>query len=232
MRGRVPGYGRVVLSLPPYAPGLSERFRAEGYLPLPALLGPAALALLRAEVARLEKLATRRDLTMAYMDDSPRHMTTLGGHVIARHSGLIDRLYRDPSLIALVGRVAGLDAVPVREPLERYVVNILHRPGDTHGAHTDDYPLALVLFADAPAGPGDGGLLEYVPRAGSLGALDTPAARPARHRPGDAYLLRSDTTAHRVTALRRPGIRRSVVNLAYTTPGRQQAVTESAALLY
>ncbi|MFI8927373.1 hypothetical protein ACIG3E_06815 [Streptomyces sp. NPDC053474] len=201
-------------------------------MPLPSLLGPTALARLRAEVARLEELATRRDLTMTCMDDSPRHMTTVGGHTIAKESELIAELYEDPDLVALAGRIAALDAVPVREPLERYVVNILHRPGDTHGAHTDDYPLALVLFADAPADPDDGGLLEYVPQAQGLSTLDTPAVRRARHSPGDAYLLRSDTTAHRVTALRRPGIRRSVVNLAYTVPGHQQAVTESAAVLY
>ncbi|WP_436319199.1 hypothetical protein [Streptomyces virginiae] len=44
--------------------------------------------------------------------------------------------------------------------------------------------------------------------------------------------MRSDTTAHRVTPLRRPGIRRNVVNLAYTTAGHQPPVTESAVLLY
>ncbi|MFE5623510.1 hypothetical protein ACFQ8S_15730 [Streptomyces virginiae] len=211
---------------------LRERFRSGGYLPLPGLLQPDGLARLRAEVTRLEKLATRRDLTMSCMGDSPRHMTVLGGRVIAEESELIPNLYRDRRLITLLAWIAGIDAEPVRDPLERYVVNILHRPGDTHGAHTDDYPLALVLFADAPADAADGGLLEYAPHTPTLDALDTPAVRTARHDPGDAYLLRSDTTAHRVTPLRRPGIRRSVVNFAYTTAGHQQPLTESAALLY
>jgi hypothetical protein len=35
-----------------------------------------------------------------------------------------------------------------------------------------------------------------------------------------------------VSPLRRPGLRRTVLNFAYTTPGRQQAVTHSASLLY
>ncbi|MFD9723615.1 hypothetical protein [Streptomyces sp. NPDC059072] len=221
-----------MLSLPPYTPDLRKRFQSDGYLPLPGLVNAAGVTRLRSEVARLEGLATRRDLTMTCMGDSPRHMTTVGGRVIAAESELITRLYRDPDLVALVGRIAGIVAVPVRDPLERYVVNILHRPGDTHGAHTDDYPLALVLFAETPAGSDGGGLLEYVPRAEDLDALDSSAVQLARHGPGDAYLLRSDTTAHRVTPLRRPGTRRSVVNLAYTTPGHQHAVTESAALLY
>ncbi|NEC86384.1 hypothetical protein [Streptomyces sp. SID12501] len=88
------------------------------------------------------------------------------------------------------------------------------------------------MFTEAPGPPHDGGLLEYVPRAAGLDQLDTSLARRAHHAPGDAYLLRSDTTAHRATPLRRPGVRRVVLNFAYTTPGRRTATTPSAALLY
>ncbi|WP_327358331.1 HalD/BesD family halogenase [Streptomyces sp. NBC_01304] len=221
-----------MLSLPEYTQALSDRFARDGYLPLPSLVPAGLLAALATEVGRLEKLAVRRDFAMASMDHSPRHMTTLGGHVIAQESELIPRLYRDGPLIGWLGRVARLAAVEVADPLERHVINILHERGDTHGAHTDDYPLALVLFTEAPADPADGGLLEYVPHAGGLGALDTSDARHAAHRPGDAYLLRADTTAHRVTPLRRPGLRRAVLNFAYTTADRQRARTPSAAELY
>ncbi|WP_446677929.1 HalD/BesD family halogenase [Streptomyces hydrogenans] len=41
-------------------------------------------------------------------------------------------------------------------------------------------------------------------RAALLRALDSGRARAAHHRAGDAYLLRGDTTAHRVTPLARP----------------------------
>ena len=121
--------------------------------------------------------------------------------------------------------------VAVHEPIERHVLNVLHRPGDTHGAHTDDYPLALVLFLEAPPHPADGGLLEFHPGS-DLDELDTPGARLVHHRPGDGYLLRSDRTAHRVTPLGRPGLRRTVLNFAYTTPGRQGTTAPSASLLY
>ncbi|OIJ89386.1 HalD/BesD family halogenase [Streptomyces monashensis] len=220
-----------MLFLPEYTRALSGRFSADGYLPLPGLL-PPALRALRAEAARLERLAGRRDFAMECMDSSPRHMTTLGGHVIARESPLIMRLYHDSGLIRLIGRVAGMRAVPVREALERHVLNALHRDGETHGAHTDDYPLALVMFTEAPEDPADGGILEYIPRADGLCALDTPVVRRAHHRPGEGYLLRSDTTAHRVTPLRRPGVRRTVFNFAYTTSDRQQAATPGAGRLY
>ncbi|MFG2888529.1 hypothetical protein [Streptomyces sp. NPDC048248] len=135
-------------------------------------------------------------------------------------------LVRPGSLPAL-SAIAGWGAVRVCDPLERHVINSLHQQGDTHGGHTDDYPPALVLFTEAPDDPADGGLLEHVPHAG-LGALTTGAVRSAHHRPGDGYLLRSDVCAHRVTPLRRSGLRRTVLNFAYTTPDRQAAITPSA----
>lgn len=221
-----------MLSLPEYTRALSDQFASDGYLPLAALIPPDVLADLDDEVRRLAKLAARRDFAMECMGDSPRHMTTLGGHAIAREAHLIPRLYGDPQLIALLGSITDLDIVPVRDRLERHVINVLHQQGDTHGAHTDDYPLALVLFTEAPAAPADGGLLEYAPQGADLRALDTGAVRRAHHRPGDGYLLRSDTTAHRVTPLSRSEVRRTVVNFAYTTRDRQHAVTPSASQLY
>ncbi|MFD4559722.1 hypothetical protein ACFWP5_36320 [Streptomyces sp. NPDC058469] len=221
-----------VLSLPEYTCVLRDRFAADGYLPLPALVPPEVLPVLDSEVRRLGKLAVRRDFAMECTDRSPRHMTTLGGHVIARESELIPQLYRDEHLLGLLGRIAGITAVPVGDPLERHVINSLHQQGDTHGAHTDDYPLALVLFTEAPADPAHGGLLEYVPHAIELDTLQTDTARRAHHRPGDGYLLRSDTTVHRVTPLVRAGLRRTVLNFAYTTLDRQRAVTPSASQLY
>ncbi|WP_051872315.1 HalD/BesD family halogenase [Streptomyces sclerotialus] len=221
-----------MLILPAPDDALASRFTDDGYLPLPGLLSAALLARLRAELQRLATLAVRRDFTMACMNDSPRHLTVVGGQSIAQHSSLIPALYREPGLLTFLGRLTGLDITTVHEPVERHVLNVLHQPGDTHGAHIDDYPLALVLFLHAPAHHRDGGLLEYTPHASTLDALGTRSARRAHHRSGDAYLLRSDTTAHRVTPLRHPGLRRAVLNMAYTTPGRQHAVTDSATLLY
>ncbi|MFH8469959.1 hypothetical protein [Streptomyces sp. NPDC017991] len=208
------------------------RLRTDGYAPLPRLLTPDGLQTLRTEAHRLAEIARRRDFTMVCTDSSPRHMTTLGGHVIERESALVRRLYEDPHLLALVAEVIGETPVTVADPLERYVLNILHRVGDTHGAHTDDHPYALVLFLEAPDGPGAGGLLEYVPRAGALADLNTGTALSAHHRAGDAYLLRSDTTAHRVTSLEHAGVRRTVLNLAYTTRSATPRSTPSARALY
>ncbi len=213
--------------------GTADRLGADGYLPLPGLITADGLALLRREAAGLEALARRRDFAMACMDDSPRHMTTLGGQIIAEASKAIPALYRDPGLLDVVSRAAGEPVSEVDDPVERHVLNILHRAGDTHGAHTDDHPYALVLFLEAPHDPADGGLVHFLPHAVSLRDLDSvDDARTAHHRPGDAYLLRSDTTAHRVTPLTRPGLRRTVLNFAYTTPAARPLHTDSAAELY
>ncbi|MET9931170.1 MULTISPECIES: hypothetical protein [unclassified Streptomyces] len=214
-------------------PASPDRLTAEGYLSLPGLITTDGLMLLRREAAALEALARRRDFTMACMDDSPRHMTTLGGQMIAEASDMIPALYRDPDLVKLLSRAAGEPVTEIDDPVERHVLNILHRAGDTHGAHTDDHPYALVLFLEAPDDPVDGGLLHFLPHASSLRDLeDADGSRTAHHRAGDAYLLRSDTTAHRVTPLTRPGLRRTVLNFAYTTPAARPHATGSATELY
>jgi hypothetical protein len=211
---------------------LADRFSRTGYVAFPGFLAQPELSRLTAELRRLEEIAKRRDFAMACMDDSPRHMTTLGGHVIAAESALVPELYADGELIARLRTISRLDVTPVPDPVERHVLNILHREGDTHGAHIDDYPLALVVFTESPESPEDGGQLEYAPHTGALRSLKGPLTRRAHHRPGDAYLLRSDTIAHRVTPLQRPGLRRVALNLAYTTPERRTAATTSAAQLY
>ncbi|WP_327303990.1 hypothetical protein OG730_10455 [Streptomyces sp. NBC_01298] len=223
-----------MFSLPasPRWTSLRRQFTADGYLPLPQLITPTGLADLGNEAGRLEAAAVRRDFRMPCMDDSPRHMTTLGGDHIARTSPLITQTYQDQGVMRLLSSLLDETVVAVHDPVERHVLNVLHRPGDTHGAHTDDYPLALVLFLEAPPRPTDGGLLEFHPGRSDLAALDAPGTRRVHHQPADGYLLRSDLTAHRVTPLGRPGVRRTVLNFAYTTPDRQGPTTSSASLLY
>ncbi|MEU9717203.1 hypothetical protein [Streptomyces sp. NPDC047976] len=209
-----------MLLLPADHRGLRERFAAEGYVPLPGLVPPDRLVPLRREIRRLESMAQHQERGAR---GAPHPMTTLGGRLIAEESELIPRVYHDPALIGLVRGISELDAVPVADPLERHVIDILHRHDDAHGEHTHGHPLALVVFSEAPGSARDGGLLQYAPRGTGLPAEDDEVAHRAHHRPGDAYLLRADTTAHQVTALRRTGLRRVALNFAYTTPDRQPA---------
>ncbi|MEV0276424.1 hypothetical protein AB0I22_08585 [Streptomyces sp. NPDC050610] len=195
--------------------GLRERFERDGYVKLPDVVRGARLGALRAETRRLERLARRRDFTVTAPDASPRRMATVSGQVAGALAPWIPRLYADASLAALIRRISGVEAVEAPDLLERYVLTVLHRRGDTHGPHLDGHPLTFVLCADAPSSPRDGGLLEYAPGELDPAGLESTVAMRAHHRPGDAYLLRGDASVHRVTPLRRAGLRRTVLALSY-----------------
>lgn len=209
---------------------LAAKFRSDHYLRLPGLVRPEAVERLSEEIARLRALAIRRDFAMECMDNSPRKMSTIGGEALAEESVLIPGMYESPELVDFISRVFGEELQTVPDPIERHVINFLHESGDTHGGHFDDHPVALIVFVESPPAHA-GGLIEYVPMAGSLSELGGPRSRRAHHEVGDGYLLKSDTTAHRVTPLA-PGFRRTAMNFAYTTPEGAAIASPSASLLY
>ncbi len=200
-------------------------FAHAGYLPLRGLLNAGSLADLRAEVDHLLTEARRRDFDMECMGGSPRHMTTLGGIEISRMAPRITELYRSPDLIDRLGRLIGLELVLADDPVERHVLNRLHRGGDTHGLHTDDYPLALVMFLESPTCEEGCGHLEFFDacKAGHSSVLS--------HDAGDAYLLRADRMPHRVRPIH-DGCVRTVLNFAYGVAGEPIMKTPSASILY
>jgi hypothetical protein len=214
----------------PSAWRLHERFAAEGYVHLPAFLTSVGLALLRQEARELEVHARRRDFLMASMNNSPRHMTTIGGHTILKHSELISELYADQRLRHFLGDVTDIQCLAIPDEVERFVINYLHETGDVHGAHFDDHPIAFVTFLEAPSTTG-GGELEVVPDAANLNEIDGDHVRTYRHSAGDCYVLRSDTSAHRV----RPLVgqcRRVVLNMAFASAASVGITSDSASLLY
>lgn len=200
-------------------------FDHAGYLPLPGLLPDAALRALRTEVNRLLARAKRRDFQMECMGGTPRHMTTLGGIEIAETAPVITDLYFDARLSEALGRLVGLELVPADDPVERHVLNVLHRSGDTHGLHTDDYPLALVLFLESPSCEEGCGHLEF------FGACTAGQSSIKSHSAGDAYLLRADKFPHRVKPIH-DGCVRTVLNFAFGATTIPVTATPSASILY
>ncbi|MEW6154437.1 MAG: hypothetical protein AB1673_10680 [Actinomycetota bacterium] len=207
-----------------------DRFTADGYVRLDGFLSPAGVKMLVEEVDRLRKLSVRREFAMAEMEGSPRRMSTIGGEVLAEESAMIAGLYGSEHMFGFLSAVLGEPLFPVADPVERHVLNFLHESGDTHGAHFDDHAVAIILFLETPP-PGRGGLLEYLPNAARLSDLGSEGTRWAEHYVGDAYVLRSDTTAHRVTPLTGPG-RRTAMNFAYATAATADLRSPSAAILY
>jgi len=200
-------------------------FEHAGYLPLSGFLTPEALAALRDELARLLDRARRRDFDMECMGGTPRHMTTLGGIEISQTAPTITELYRSPALVDRLGRLVGLELELADDPVERHVLNRLHRAGDTHGLHTDDYPLALVIFLESPTCEEGCGHLEF------FDACKAGHASLLTHRAGDAYLLRADKFPHRVRPIHE-GCVRTVLNFAYGAASIPVTRTPSASILY
>lgn len=207
------------------SPAATAQFDHAGYLALPGLLTPSALDELRCEAARLQTRAKRRDFRMECMGGTPRHMTTLGGIEIAETAPVISALYRDPLLLGTLGALVGLDLELAPDPVERHVLNVLHRSGDTHGLHTDDYPLALVMFLESPSCDAGCGHLEF------FDACKAGHSSVKAHAPGDAYLLRADKFPHRVQPIH-DGCLRTVLNFAYGAASIPVTATPSASILY
>ncbi len=200
-------------------------FERCGYVPLPGLLPASTITALRAEIAELLPLSNRKDFVMECMDSTPRHMTTVSGLAIAEQSPAIVALYHDSELIERISSVVGRSLEAAGDPVERHVLNLLHEAGDTHGFHTDDYPVALVLFIESPDCPDGCGRLEFCP------IENVHDAQTKAHAVGDAYVLRSDRLKHRVQPIHN-GCRRTVLNFAYSVEGEAVEHTPSASLLY
>ncbi len=203
----------------------AAQFERSGYLALPGLLTPSALEDLQQEALRLQARAKRRDFRMECMGGTPRHMTTLGGIEIAETAPVISALYRDPMLLSTLGILVGLTLQLADDPVERHVFNMLHRSGDTHGLHTDDYPLALVMFIESPSCKAGCGHLEF------FDACEAGQASVKSHTAGDAYLLRADTFPHRVRPIH-DGCVRTVLNFAYGAESIPIVGSPSASILY
>jgi hypothetical protein len=209
---------------------LRRAFAAEGYVALRNFLSPSGLAILRREAVDLRRYARRRDFLMASMNNSARHMTTIGGHMILRHSQVIPRTYATPELRNALREIVDIELFDVPDEVERFVINYLHEPGDVHGAHFDDHPVAFVMSLEAPPRDG-GGLLEMVPNAASLDEIEGQQTRRHSHSAGDCYLLRADTSAHRVSPLVRRH-RRIVLNMAFASATSAAIVSDTVSSLY
>lgn len=210
-------------------PSLSAHYRTQHHAAFPGFVEETFFTQLREDVDALLQRSMRRDFLMECMDNSPRRMNVVNGNTIERLSQWVPAIYNSPVLLDFLSAIVGERVLPLVDDIDRYVINQLQRTSDTFGAHYDDYPLSFVIIMESPGREG-GGYAEMVPNATSLAQLDdSPIRLPLRA--GDAYLLKADTTAHRVAPLT-VDARRTAINLAYTTPGYIPRMTESAAKLY
>jgi hypothetical protein len=201
--------------------GYRTRFARMGFVDLTAAISADMRARIGGEVtAALDTHAQRRDVRIAVTGESPRRYRIAGRDTLAATCPAAASFYRSVQLLTLLSEVAGEAVVPVPYAPEELIATRLEAAGDTHGWHWDDYGFALVWVLRAPP-PGAGGALEFVTGVPWCKAAPRVEAILAERQPvrahiaaGTIYLLRTDTTLHRVTPLLRDA-RRDALCFSY-----------------
>ncbi|WP_280363618.1 HalD/BesD family halogenase [Nocardia wallacei] len=197
-----------------------REFRESGFTAT-GFLGPETVtAAVRAEAeALITSHGTRRELRFAETGHTPRRMRNVRRSEIHRHGTVIPDLYESESLRQALAVITGEPVLRCPYEPEQFVITELTESGDTHGWHWDDYSFALVWVLDCPPVE-DGGFVQYVPN--TVWDKEKPRlhrqfiGRPilsAELRPGDLYLMRTDTSLHRVYPL--SSGRRLILNMAF-----------------
>lgn len=198
---------------------LRADFATDHIVPLPGLCPPELFGPIRDEACDImDRFGTSHDLVFEITDNTPRSMTTVGQPVIKDEGPLIDAFYFAPVLLDFVGQVVGEPVHTCPYAGEHYVISRLRRSGDTHGWHWDDYTYGIILVLEAPHYT-QGGFIQAVPNTSwnkehpdVYGALIKSRVRSYALEPGDGYVIKTNTTMHRVHPIRGDG-RRTIVNM-------------------
>ncbi len=200
-----------------------EQFQGQHLVPLRGFLSPELLAALRHEAFGIvDEFGVLRDLTLEITDNTPRHMKTVGQPVIKEHGPLIDAFYFSDAVKEFIADLVGEEVFTCPYPGEHYVISQMGRSGDTHGWHWDDYTYGFILVLEAPHYR-DGGFVQGVPHTSwdkanpdVYGALLKSQVRSYALEAGDAYVVKTDTTMHRVHPIRGDA-RRTIVNMTWVS---------------
>lgn len=204
---------------------LAGQFEQDHVVKLEHLLPPAAQVQLHEQAVRLlERSAKRRDIEMAATGGTPRAYQSVGRDTIRADNGPVTWFFESEAVRSYLSTIAGepLHRVPY-EP-EEYIINSQHRSGDTHGWHWDDYTFALIWVVEAPDCM-DGGRVEFIPNTvwdkenprQCLEQFVTDNEIRSRYiESGTCYLMRANTTLHRVAPLL-GGSRRVVIVFTFAS---------------
>ncbi|WP_214106912.1 HalD/BesD family halogenase [Acrocarpospora catenulata] len=197
-----------------------RRFASCGFSSASFLVPPSVKEAVAEDVlAIIGKSGIRRDLRFKETGNTPRRMRNVTQAEITAHSALIPGVYQSETLVGLLAELVGEPVLACPYEPEQYVITRLERSGDTHGWHWDDYSFALVWVIECPPAE-DGGFVQCVP--GTTWDKANPSINRAllsnpTHSfevlPGDLYVMRTNTTLHRVYPLS-SGVR-TIINMGY-----------------
>ena len=201
-----------------------QEFLERGAVRVPFLVPDSVKRLMAVEV---EELITahgcRRELIFSETGNTERRMRNVRCDQIKSFGSIIPALYCVPALREGLATIAGETILECPYEPEQFVITALDQDGDTHGWHWDDYSFALVWIIDCPP-VAYGGFVQCVPH--TEWDKNDPrlhkwfVARPIHSIelvPGDLYLMRTNTTLHRVYPI--TGGRRVIVNMGYASRG-------------
>ncbi|MCX5388365.1 ArpA protein [Streptomyces sp. NBC_00083] len=203
--------------------GLQAGFQDEHIVPLRGFCPPELLGPLQRETYRImDEHGVDRKFAFDITDGTPRQMTTVGQPVIKEHGPLVHATYFSPAVKSLLSRVVGEEVHTCPYAGEHYVISRLGKNGDTHGWHWDDYTYGFILVLQAPDYR-DGGFVQAVPHTSwdkenpdVHGALLKSQVRSYAFEAGDAYIVKTDTTMHRVYPIRGE-TSRTIVNMTWAS---------------
>lgn len=198
---------------------LQNRFRTDHIVPLRGFVPPDLLSSLQDEACGImDEHGVDRKFTFDITDGTPRQLTTVGQPVIKEHGPLIDASYFSTAVRKLLATVIGEKVHTCPYAGEHYVISRLGKTGDTHGWHWDDYTYGFILVLQAPEYR-EGGFVQAVPNTSwnkenpdVHGALLKSQVRSYHLSAGDAYVVKTNTTMHRVYPIRGEGTR-TIVNM-------------------
>lgn len=196
---------------------LKEVFARDHIVHLPEMFSEPVFSALKEEALKLTEVATSKNFTMSVWE-TPRILHVVNAPNIIEHSKLLWTIYNNHFLVNFMQEIVGAKVYPSRQPVSFLNVNHLKGTGSTHGWHVDDGAFAFILSCVSPD-IGDGGTVEYVPHwptfCKTLGRKVDESVNDSVEKArmqglvrelylaeGDGYIIRSDTTLHRVTELK------------------------------
>ncbi len=172
----------------------------------------------------LEASARRRDLMLDATGGTPRAYASVDRDTIFKTGNIIKTVFESEAVRQYLSRIAGETLHKVPYQAEEYIINSQEKSGDTHGWHWDDYTFALIWVVQAPDHL-NGGRVEYVaatewdkknPRKALCDVLASREVRSRYINSGSCYLMRANTTLHRVAPLM-GNTRRTVIVFTYAS---------------
>ncbi|MFG0325275.1 ArpA protein [Pseudomonas sp. zjy_15] len=198
-----------------------HRFARDGYLKINHLIDSEVRDRISEDVKYLlVNFAKRRDFLIESTGNTPRYLSNVPQEIIEAHGRYISLAYKSRYLMSLISHIVKEDIIPTPWKWDNFIINSQHKSGDTHGWHWGDYPYTIIWVVEAPELEA-GGLLECVPhtnwdkrnpRVENL--LVENKIDSYFHLTGDVYLLKADTTLHRVKPLTRD-VTRTILNTTW-----------------